>query len=105
MLLDGASALLRGLGSWYVKQGCYLLLQVDGRLNKRNNLKEPGDPRSKAREEYRWCFCIASILKFVYAIIHVSKTWKCLLTVHSPQTRERIAAVGAACKERDGALR
>lgn len=62
-------------------------------------------PPSGAREEYRWCYCITSILKFVYAIIHVSKTQKCLLMARSPQRRERIAAIGVACEERDGSFR
>lgn len=56
-------------------------------------------PPSGARGEYRWCYCITSILKFVCAIIHVSKTRKCLLTAHFPQTRERIAAIGVAVKK------
>lgn len=76
MLLNDVSALLRGSCSkmpWLLAheaRDAASYLQADVRLKKTFG-KSQMIPLSGAREE---CYCITSVLKFVYAITHVSKT-------------------------------
>lgn len=54
------------------------------------------------REGFWGCQCITFTLELVCAITHGKEGWERLVRARCPQRRERIAAIGAACCERDG---